>query len=463
KYLHGSAGSPIGSSTPGPATNENLYQSCVGGNAPKTGLVCCRKDDLMFHTAPTPGRGTYPEEDPDSIEVYKEYQQQKNDEQRPIEGSRTPQEQHFASKWCAANVSQLPREGGDMTIPLGDALLHHHQQEQQQQQQQQQQLLSCHPNISSGGSAEYSYAYCEPMLLQRPGGEIPTEQQLQTPASTLSSSGSSYCVPVYAQRQLQHPPSLPLLQRSFRQPSARNPYQYTYGPTHGSGVGGNNTTTTTLHHHHHHHHHHSNYTLPNATTGSATTTTTGSLRALFSNIFRKSSSSATPAATAAAHSAPFLDMGSSSSGGGGGGSGGTLQRSSFGGGTSLLGGGAERHSFTTCYGTKENIYEDIGSQTGLGALGEESATRDAPVAGCVGPLVPAPPPLPPSGAGSPTAPLSTTGLSVAAEWRRVQVQHERVIGELNLSVERLIMPSCDDEYSQQRDHPHRYHQYTEAD
>uniref|UniRef100_A0A182RVW1 Uncharacterized protein n=1 Tax=Anopheles funestus TaxID=62324 RepID=A0A182RVW1_ANOFN len=440
KYLHSSVGLPISNSTPGPATNENLYQSCVGGNTAKTGLVCCRKDDLMFHTASAPGRGSYPEDDPDSIEVYKEHQPQKNDDQRRMEGSHA-QEQHFASKLCSANVTQLAREGGDMNIPLGDALLHHHQQEQQQQ------LLACHPNILGGGSVEYSYAYCEPMLLQRSGGDNAAEHQLHTPMSTLSSSGSSYCVPVYAHRQLQHPPSLPLLQKSFRQSSARNPYHHTYGPTQGSGSGGNNTTTTTLHHHHHHHHHHSNYTLPNATTGSIATTTTGSLRALFSNIFRKSSSSATPAA--AAHSAPFLDIGG----------GGTLQRTSFGGGTSLL--GAERHSFTTCYGTKENIYEDIGSQTGLGALGEESATRDPPVTACAGSLASAPPPLPPSGAVSPTAPV--TGLSVAAEWRRVQVQHERVIGELNLSVERLIMPSCDDEYSQQKDQSHRYHQYTEAE
>ncbi|XP_053662141.1 uncharacterized protein LOC128711296 [Anopheles marshallii] len=439
KYLHNSAGSPISSSTPVPATNENLYQSCVGGNTGKTGLVCCRKDDLMFHIASTPARGSYPEDDPDSIEVYKEHQQQKHDEQRSIHGSRT-QEQQFANKWCAAKVSQLPQKGGDMTIPLGDAMLLHHQQEHQEQ------LLSCQSNVLSSGSAEYSYAYCEPMLLQRPSGDN-SEEKLHTPVSTLSSSGSSYCVPVYAQRQLQHPPSLPLLQRSFRQPSARNPYQHTYGPTQDSGGSGNNTTTTTLHHHHHHHHHHSNYTLPNATTGSTTTTTTGSLRALFSNIFRKSSSSGTPATVA--HSAPFLDKGGS----------GTLQRNSFGDGSSLL--GAERHSFTTCYGTKENIYEDIGSQTGLGALGEESLTLDPSVTGCVGLLASAPPPLPPSGAGSPTVPL--TGLSVAAEWRHVQVQHERVIGELNLSVERLIMPSYDDEYSQQKDQAHRYHQYTETE
>uniref|UniRef100_A0A182SSY4 Uncharacterized protein n=1 Tax=Anopheles maculatus TaxID=74869 RepID=A0A182SSY4_9DIPT len=271
-----------------------------------------------------------------------------------------------------------------------------------------------------------------------------------------------------------HAPSLPLLQRPFRQPSAiRNPYQYTYGPpSQGSADSGTNTTTTTLHHHHHHHHHHSNYTLPNASAASnssaTSTTRTGSLRALFSNIFRKSSaSSAAHPLSAAAHSAPFLELD---------GSGGTLQRSSFGGGSSLL--GAERHSFTTCYGTKENIYEDIGSQTGLGTVGAESgaaaAARELSVAACVsgsstapaGPPPPPPPPLPPSGASSPTAaPLVAVGGqqdSVAAERRRVQVQHDRIIGELNLSVERLIMPSCDDESVQPRDqHASRCQEYSE--
>ncbi|XP_050075222.1 uncharacterized protein LOC126562696 [Anopheles maculipalpis] len=468
KYLHGTAGSPIGSSAASPATNENLYQSCVGGNATKAaGLACCRKDDLMFHNAPTPGPGSYPEDDPDCIEVYKE--QQKNDEQRHSAGSRT-QDQPFSGKWCAPNVNQLAREVGNLHTPLGDALLHHHHHHQEQQQQQQQQLLSCHPNILSAGSAEYSYAYCEPMLLQRPvtAGDVNTaeqqqqQQQIHTPVSTLSSSGSSYCVPVYAQRQqLQHhAPSLPLLQRPFRQPSAiRHPYQYTYGnPAQGSADGGTNTTTTTtLHHHHHHHHHHSNYTLPNAATASnaTTTTRTGSLRALFANIFRKSSvPSAGPslASAAAAHSAPFLEL--------------------DGGGPSLL--GAERHSFTTCYGTKENIYEDIGSQTGLGALGA-SVPSDPSVAGCGGgsataaaaaaaPPPPPPPPLPPSGAGSPTVPLvGSQDSSVAAERRRVQVQHDRIIGELNLSVERLIMPSCDDELVQARDQHARYQEYSELE
>ncbi|XP_035895908.1 mucin-19-like [Anopheles stephensi] len=476
KYLHGTAGSPIGNSAPSPGTNENLYQSCVGGNATKT-AACCRKDDLMFLTTPAPGPGSYPEDDPDCIEVYKE-QQQKHDEQRHNAGSRLP-EKTFG-KWCAPNANQRAREVGNLHTPHGDALLHHHQH--QEQQQQQQQLLSCHPNISSAGSAEYSYAYCEPMLLQRPAptGDASSaeQQQLHTPVSTLSSSGSSYCVPVYAQRhqQQQHhgAPSLPLLQqqRPFRQPSAiRNPYQYTYGPAQGSADGsssGTNTITTALHHHHHHHHHHSNYTLPNASSGSSsstttttttpTTTRTGSLRALFSNIFRKSSASSSaghPSLASAAHSAPFLELDGS----------GTLQRSSFGGGGSASLLGAERHSFTTCYGTKENIYEDIGSQTGLGTVGADGKARDQSVAVCGSssstaptgpPPPPPPPPLPPSGAGSPTGPLvvvdggSAQDSSVAAERRRVQVQHDRIIGELNLSVERLIMPSCDDESVQPR-------------
>ncbi|XP_053678612.1 uncharacterized protein LOC128728988 [Anopheles nili] len=440
KYLQCAVGATSG--PPALTTSENLYQPCVGGGAGPTGkgsgagATCCRKDELLFRGTGGPRTGgCYPEDDPDSIEVYKEQQQQQQQQQGPCD------QQHFTGKWCTANVSHFPGETDDTpsSLPPDDvALLPHHQTDQQQQQH-----LVCHANTLATGSAEYSYAYCEPILLQRPSGEGTGDPPLHTPASTLSSSGSSYCVPVYAQRHplQQHTPTLPLLQRSFRQPTATrtNPYQYAYGPAGGS-TGGPGTTTT-LHHHHHHHHHHSNYTLPNT---AVPTTTTGSLRALFSNIFRKSSTSTVPSAPTAAHSAPFLDLEGD----------GTLPRGGIGGHppTSSLLVAAERHSFTTCYGTKENIYEDIGSQTGLGGLGEEPRPTRDPTGPTPTPAIAstsaAPLPLPPpSAAGSPTGPGA--GSSLAAEWRRVQVQHERIIGELNLSVERLIMPSCDDE------RPHR--------
>lgn len=71
-----------------------------------------------------------------------------------------------------------------------------------------------------------------------------------------------------------------------------------------------------------------------------------------------------------------------------------------------------RHMYTTRYGTQENIYEEISSEQRLRLL---------------------------SGGHSMMSLHQTN--SVEEEFRRVQNRHRRVLGELNLSVEAMLMPS----------------------
>lgn len=71
-----------------------------------------------------------------------------------------------------------------------------------------------------------------------------------------------------------------------------------------------------------------------------------------------------------------------------------------------------RHMYTTRYGTQENIYEEITSEERLRLL---------------------------SGGHSMMSLHQTS--SVEEEFRRVQSRHRRVLGELNLSVEAMLMPS----------------------
>lgn len=70
-----------------------------------------------------------------------------------------------------------------------------------------------------------------------------------------------------------------------------------------------------------------------------------------------------------------------------------------------------RHMYTNRYGTQENIYEEISSEERLRLL---------------------------SGGHSM---MSLQGTSVEEEFRRVQNRHRRVLGELNLSVEAMLMPA----------------------
>lgn len=71
-----------------------------------------------------------------------------------------------------------------------------------------------------------------------------------------------------------------------------------------------------------------------------------------------------------------------------------------------------RHMYTTRYGTQENIYEEITSEERLRLL---------------------------SGGHSMMSLHQTS--SVEEEFRRVQNRHRRILGELNLSVEAMLMPS----------------------
>lgn len=121
---------------------------------------------------------------------------------------------------------------------------------------------------------------------------------------------------------------------------------------------------------------------------------TNSLRALLSKSFRKSSVSSTAAGTSS-------------------------------GGPGAVGNAAtqEKHTFTTRYGTKENIYEDVGAGSNLGAAKAGANTNSS----------------------STQSFESISKFNIHDELRHVQSQHDRILGELNLSVETLIMPSKDEQ------------------
>lgn len=69
-----------------------------------------------------------------------------------------------------------------------------------------------------------------------------------------------------------------------------------------------------------------------------------------------------------------------------------------------------RHTYTTRYGTQENIYEEIGNDGRIRMVTGQSM-------------------------------VSLNHNMVEEELRRVQSRHKRVLGELNLSVEAMLMPS----------------------
>ncbi|XP_025074672.1 transcription factor RBF1 isoform X2 [Pogonomyrmex barbatus] len=70
----------------------------------------------------------------------------------------------------------------------------------------------------------------------------------------------------------------------------------------------------------------------------------------------------------------------------------------------------KRHTYTTCYGTEENIYEEISEINKQCHRALHGSRRSL----------------------------------VAEEVRRVQSRHRRVLGELNLSVEAMLMPTVVD-------------------
>jgi hypothetical protein len=100
----------------------------------------------------------------------------------------------------------------------------------------------------------------------------------------------------------------------------------------------------------------------------------------------------------------------------------SFRKSSIGGSRDVAGpigsGKNERHTFTTRYGTKENIYEDVGvggTKSGMSQTTSAHQSND-----------------------------SINKLNIEEEFRIVRSHHERIMGELNLSVEALLMPTQDE-------------------
>jgi hypothetical protein len=110
----------------------------------------------------------------------------------------------------------------------------------------------------------------------------------------------------------------------------------------------------------------------------------------------------------------------------------SFRKSSIGGGGgrdasgTIIGAGSERHTFTTRYGTKENIYEDVGvggnsslvARTKLGMASINASAHQSTD--------------------------SINKINIEEEFRIVRNQHDRIMGELNLSVEALLMPTQDE-------------------
>lgn len=76
--------------------------------------------------------------------------------------------------------------------------------------------------------------------------------------------------------------------------------------------------------------------------------------------------------------------------------------------------GSSRHAYTTRYGTQENIYEEIGNEDRMRMMMAASTNGHSMV--------------------------SLNQSMVEEEFRQVHNRHRRVLGELNLSVEAMIMP-----------------------
>lgn len=83
----------------------------------------------------------------------------------------------------------------------------------------------------------------------------------------------------------------------------------------------------------------------------------------------------------------------------------------------LGGGSGSRHMYTTRYGTQENIYEDIEAEHRLAMLNGGQSMISLPQS------------------------------MVEEEFRRVETRHRRVLAELNLSTEAMLMPSTPPSYT----------------
>ncbi|XP_055616141.1 probable serine/threonine-protein kinase DDB_G0282963 [Toxorhynchites rutilus septentrionalis] len=258
----------------------------------------------------------YPEPDPDIIEVYLE-----DDPIKLKEAVRDGKEIKWRNNIVATMERYDPGPISAATLP-SSYLQQHHQS-----------------STDSSLNPEYSYAYCEPMILK--------QQSLQQQQQQLPQPGGQL-----------HPNSLPQIHKL-------------------SSSASSNALSK----------------LPS----------TNSLRALLSKSFRKSSLSAnTPGSSTVGPGTP----------------GGVIP---------------EKHTFTTRYGTKENIYEDVGAGSNL------VGTAAAATTGGTKPL---------TGATNSTSMQSFESIqkfNIHDELRHVQSQHDRILGELNLSVETLIMPSKDEQ------------------
>lgn len=253
----------------------------------------------------------YPEPDPDVIEVYLE-----DDPVKLKEAVRDGKEIKWRNNIVQTMERYEPAPISAATLP--SSYLHHHQS-----------------SSDSSVNPEYSYAYCEPMMLKQPSLQQQQQQQSQQAGSQLL------------------PGNIPQIHKIS------------------SSVSSNALSK-----------------LPS----------TNSLRALLSKSFRKSSVSSNAAGTSSGGSGTVGNMATQ-----------------------------EKHTFTTRYGTKENIYEDVGAGSNLGtALGGAKAGAN-------------------TNSSSTQSFESISKFNIHDELRHVQSQHDRILGELNLSVETLIMPSQDEQ------------------
>ncbi|XP_062536885.1 probable serine/threonine-protein kinase DDB_G0282963 [Armigeres subalbatus] len=304
KYMY-----PPGS--PSMGFNENIYHpqttAATAATAAMSAMTTNNGNSLNSK------HNRYPEPDPDVIEVFLE-----DDPVKLKEAVRDGKEIKWRNNIVATMERYEPAPISAATLP--SSYLHHHQS-----------------SNDSSINPEYSYAYCEPMLLKQQALQQQHQQQQQ---QQVQQAGGQL-----------HPNNIPQIHKIS------------------SSVSSNALSK-----------------LPS----------TNSLRALLSKSFRKSSIS------------------SAGTSGGGPGAAGNAAISQ------------EKHTFTTRYGTKENIYEDVGAGSTLGVLGAAKPEGNI-------------------NSSSMQSFESLSKFNIHDELRHVQSQHDRIIGELNLSVETLIMPSKDEQ------------------
>ncbi|XP_055591678.1 probable serine/threonine-protein kinase yakA [Uranotaenia lowii] len=308
--------------SPSMGFNENIYhqQQTTTANSGGGAMITNNSSNssLLSGGGGNLKHNRYPESDPDIIEVYLE-----DDPINLKEAVRDGKEIKWRNNIVATMERYEPAPSmANNAATLPSSYLHHHQHHHQHQ--------NSASSTDSSLNPEYSYAYCEPIVLK--------QQQQGAPGQQL------------------HPSQIPQIHKLS------------------SSVSSNALSK-----------------LPS----------TNSLRALLSKSFRKSS----------------LSAANSASGGRGANS------------EAVTAPSTEKHTFTTRYGTKENIYEDVGAGSSLGTL------MGAAKAGASNNM----------NSSSMQSFESINKFNIHDELRHVQSQHDRIIGELNLSVETLIMPTKDEQ------------------